>query len=187
MSLATHRVAADVSTWRDRLLGMRDSILSNAGFQRFAGRFALTRPIARQRAAALFDLCAGFVYSQILLACVKLDLFEQLKRGPRGVDELAARLSLPVDSMRLLLDAATSLRLVQKRSSNRYGLGALGAALLGNPGVVAMIRHHAMLYDDLKDPLALLRHESGPGQLARYWPYAGAPAPSDLARDDVTP
>jgi len=186
MSLATHRVA-DTATWRDRLLGVRDKILSNAGFQRFAGRFALTRPIARQRATALFDLCAGFVYSQILLACVKLDLFEQLKRGPRGVDELAARLSLPVDSMRLLLDAATSLHLVQKRSGGRYGLGPLGAALLGNPGVIAMIRHHAMLYDDLKDPLALLRHESGAGQLARYWPYAGAAAPSDLSCDDVTP
>ena len=103
MSLAAHRVAGDTATWRDRLLGVRDKILSNAGFQRFAGRFALTRPIARQRATALFDLCAGFVYSQILLACVKLDLFEQLKRGPRGVDELAARLSLPVASTTALM------------------------------------------------------------------------------------
>jgi demethylspheroidene O-methyltransferase len=80
-----------------------------------------------------------------------------------------------------------SLHLLQKRSGDRYGLGPLGAALLGNPGVVAMIRHHQMLYQDLTDPLALLRHESGAGQLARYWPYAGTEAPADLTRDVVTP
>lgn len=174
-------------SWRDRLLGLRDAIVSNAEFQRFAGAFALTRPIARSRAAALFDLCAGFVYSQILLACVKLELFEQLARGPLGVDELAARLSLPPESMRLLLNAATSLQLLQARSGDRYGLGPRGAALRGNPGVIAMIRHHAMLYDDLRDPVALLRQEAGAGQLAQYWPYAGSNAPSDLSSDSVRP
>ena len=44
---------------------------------------------------------------------------------------------------------------------------------MGNPGVVAMIEHHAMLYGDLKDPIALLRGDVGAGQLAAYWPYAG--------------
>ena len=173
-------------SWRDRMLSWRDGVLSNARFQHFAGSFALTRPIARQRASALFDLCAGFVYSQVLQACVQLGLFETLARGPLGADELATRLSLPPPSMRLLLDAAVSLRLLQTRSGGRYGLGPLGAALLGNPGVIAMIRHHAMLYDDLKDPLALLRHESGAGQLAHYWPYAGTTAPADLTGADVS-
>lgn len=187
MSLATPGVAADTLPWRDRLLDVRDSILSNPVFQRFAGSFALTRPIARRRATALFDICAGFVYSQIMLACVKLDLFQQLARGPLGVEELATRVSLPVDSMQLLLDAATSLQLLQRRRSNRYGLGPHGAALLGNPGVIAMIRHHAMLYDDLRDPLALLRHESGAGQLARYWPYAANKTPAGLSPEDVAP
>jgi demethylspheroidene O-methyltransferase len=172
---------------RDRLLGWRDRILSSAGFQQFAGSFAFTRPIARRRANALFDLCAGFVYSQILFACVKLRLLEQLAEAPRSVDELGPRLGLSVESTRLLLDAAVSLQLVQTRSGDRYGLGARGAALLGNPGVIAMIRHHAMLYEDLKDPIALLRHETGAGQLARYWPYASAARPADLTRDAVAP
>ena len=44
-------------------------------------RFPLTRPIARRRARELFDLCAGFVYSQVLLACVRLRLFEILAEG----------------------------------------------------------------------------------------------------------
>ena len=178
---------APLLSWRDRMLSWRDIVLTNPRFQQFAGSFALTRPIARRRASALFDLCAGFVYSQILQACVQLNLFETLSRGPLGADELAARLSLPPESMRLLCDAAVSLQLLQKRSGDRYGLGPLGAALLGNPGVIAMIRHHQMLYQDLTDPLALLRHESGAGQLARYWPYADTPAPADLTRDDVTP
>jgi demethylspheroidene O-methyltransferase len=172
---------------RDRLLGIRDSILANPNFQRFAGSFPLTRPIARQRANALFDLCAGFVYSQILLACVRLRLFDQLVGGPLAVGELASRLSLPAATTVLLLDAAVSLKLVERRSGGRYGLGPYGAALIGNPGAIAMIEHHAMLYRDLKDPVALLRGETGAGQLARYWPYAGHGKPADLSRDAIAP
>jgi demethylspheroidene O-methyltransferase len=174
-------------TLHDRLLGLRDSILASPGFQRFAGTFALTRPIARQRANALFDLCAGFVYSQILLACVRLKLFDQLAEGPLSPGELAARLSLPAEGTVLLLNAAVSLKLVQRRSAGRYGLGPLGAALLGNPGVVAMIEHHAMLYGDLKDPIALLRGEAEAGHLAEYWPYAKGGKPADLSREEITP
>ena len=172
---------------QDRLLGVRDRILANHGFQRFAGTFALTRPIARRRAGALFDLCAGFVYSQILLACVRLKIFEHLADGPVGAAELSTRVSLPAEQAALLLDAAVSLKLVQRRSGNRYGLGPLGAALFGNPGVVAMIEHHAMLYSDLGDPVALLRGEAGAGQLASYWAYAKGEKPADLSRDAVAP
>lgn len=172
---------------QDRLLQWRDSVLANPSFQRFAGTFALTRPIARRRAAALFDLCAGFVYSQILFACVRLKLFDQLADGPIGAGELSARLSLPTDATVLLLEAAISLRLVQRRSGSRYALGALGAALMGNPGVVAMIEHHAMLYADLADPVALLRGEAAAGQLARYWPYAGHHKPAALSRAAIAP
>jgi demethylspheroidene O-methyltransferase len=174
-------------TWLDRLLGVRDSILASPGFQQFAGTFALTRPIARKRAGALFDLCAGFVYSQILLTCVRLKLFDQLSGGPRSPGELSSRLSLSLDSTVLLLDAAVSLKLAQRRSAGRYGLGPLGAALMGNPGVVAMIEHHAMLYGDLGDPVALLRGEAGAGQLARYWPYAGDGKPEALSHAAIAP
>jgi demethylspheroidene O-methyltransferase len=179
--------AASRLSLRDRLLGLRDRLLANPGFQRFAGTFALTRPIARRQAGALFDLCAGFVYSQILLACVRLKLFEHLTDGPASVAELASRLSLSTESTVLLLDAAASLKLVQRRSGMRYGLGPLGAALMGNPGVVAMIEHHTMLYGDLGDPVALLRGEAGAGQLASYWPYARASKPADLSREAIAP
>jgi demethylspheroidene O-methyltransferase len=180
-------LAAAKLSLNDRLLDLRDAILSHPAFQRFAGTFALTRPIARRRATALFDLCAGFVYSQILFACVRLKLFEVLADGPLGVAELSSQLSLPADMTVLLLDAAVSLQLAQRRSAGRYGLGSLGAALLGNPGVLSMIEHHAMLYSDLKDPVALLRGAAGPGQLAAYWAYAGNVKPANLSREAIAP
>ena len=172
---------------RDRVLAARDSLLANPSFQRFAAAFPLTRWVARRRAARLFDLCAGFVYSQILLSCVRLKLFDQLRSGPMSVDELSTRLAMPRDSMRLLLDAAVSLHLVQRRSGGRYGLGPAGAELLGNPGVAAMVEHHAMLYRDLADPLALLRRQAGAGELASYWAYAKGGATAELLPDAVAP
>ena len=177
--------ASQTLSLHDRLLGVRDSILRNLAFQRFSSTFALMRPIARRRAGALFDLCAGFVYSQILLACVRLRLFDHLADGPVGAADLSSRVSLPVEATILLLDAATSLNLVQRRSGDRYGLGPLGAALMGNPGVMAMIEHHAMLYRDLKDPVALLRGEAEAGELASYWPYAKAGKPAALGHDAI--
>jgi demethylspheroidene O-methyltransferase len=49
--------------------------------------------------------------------------------------------------------------------------------LLGAPGVAAMIEHHALLYADLADPVALLRREGGGGHVSGYWPYAEGGAP----------
>src|SRR5215469_10039583 len=88
--------------WR----GMRDFLLSSRRFQRWAAAFPLTRPIARRRAADLFDLCAGFVYSQILFACVRLRLFEKLKTGPQTAAALAMQSSVPLEAMTTLLEAA---------------------------------------------------------------------------------
>jgi demethylspheroidene O-methyltransferase len=94
---------------------------------------------------------------------------------------------LPAEATVLLADAAVSLQLLQRRSGGRYGLGSLGAALMGNPGVVAMIEHHAMLYSDLKDPVALLRGDVEAGQLAAYWPYAGNRKAARLSHEAIAP
>ncbi len=79
----------------DRWFALRNRLLSSPAFQRWAIRFPLTRPIANNRAAALFDLTAGFVYSQVLAACVRLNLFAILADGPLSVAVLADRLSIP--------------------------------------------------------------------------------------------
>lgn len=165
-------------SWSDRFLAVRDRWLSNPQFQRWAAAFPLTRPTARRRARALFDVCAGFVYSQILLACVRLKLFELLAEGPLTSADIARRLSVPPDSMDRLLEAAASLRLVEKRGAGRYGLGSLGAALVGNPAVGAMIEHNRLLYADLNDPVGLLRGEQAQTELGKYWAYSTmAPKP----------
>ncbi len=171
----------------DRWRGMRDFLLSSRRFQRWAAAFPLTRPIARRRAADLFDLCAGFVYSQVLVACVRLRLFQQLQLGPLAASTLASRSSVPPEAMTMLLEAAASLRLLEKRGGQRFGLGPLGAAMLGNPGIAAMVEHHSALYADLSDPIALLRGEIADRQLARYWPYAGGEAAHELDHGAVSP
>ncbi len=71
-----------------------------------------------------------------------------------------------------LLDAAAALELVVRRREGVYGLGRLGAAFLGTPGLDRMVEHHALLYDDLRDPVELLRHEQPESRLASYWAYA---------------
>jgi len=171
--------------WLDRGLSWRDRWLANPRFQRWAAGFWPTRPIAQRRTRALFDLCAGFVYSQVLFACVRLRLFDILAEGPQPFPDLVRRLKLPPDGTDRLLRAAVSLRLVERRGRNRFGLGVLGAALAGNPAVAAMIAHHDMLYADLRDPLALLCGETGPTELAQYWSYAGAKQPAALPPERV--
>jgi demethylspheroidene O-methyltransferase len=178
-------VALPQPGWVDRGYAWRDRLLASPRFQRWAAAFPLTRPIARRRARALFDLVAGFVYSQVLFACVQLRLFDVLADGPQNVETLAVRCALPVEAMRRLLDAAVSLQLASARSDGRYGLGELGAAMTGNPGIAAMVEHHALLYADLRDPVALLRGERAGTALAGYWPYAGTADPAALARGDV--
>jgi demethylspheroidene O-methyltransferase len=158
-----------LANWRARLI-------ADPRFQRWAARFWLTRPIARARARALFDISAGFVYSQILAACVQLRVFERLVDGPLEASALAAQIGLSPEGARRLLKGAAALGLLRETRGDRFGLADLGAAVLGNPGVSAMVAHHALLYDDLRDPVALLRAGAGQ-QLPAFWAY-GASGPA---------
>ncbi|MBU6195822.1 MAG: hypothetical protein KGP02_13125, partial [Burkholderiales bacterium] len=56
------------TTWRDRWLDWRDARLVHPWFRRWAMAWRLPRALVRRRARSLFDLMAGFVYSQTLLA-----------------------------------------------------------------------------------------------------------------------
>lgn len=162
-------------SWLDRVLAWRDRTVSSASFQKWAAWFPLTRPIAHRRSRALFDLMAGFVYSQVLQACVELDLFALLARAPLTPEAIAARTAMPVYSIDRLLSAAVALRLLEKRSGGRIGLGQLGAPLANNDGLRALVTHHALLYDDLRQPVALLRRRrDSDTALGRYYPYAAA-------------
>ena len=148
--------------WRNRRL-------SDPRFQAWAARFPLTRPIARRQSAALFDTVAGFVYSQVLAAFVDLDLIQTIGTGTIDQDKLASTTGLPVAGADRLLKAGAAIGLVESVGDGMFALGPHGAALLGNPGISAMVAHHRLLYADLADPVRLLRE--GRGKLAEFWPY----------------
>ena len=159
--------------WRD----LRNRLLMSPRFQRAAAAFPLTRFLARREAREMFDVVAGFVYSQVLLACIRAGLLERLREGPLPVARLAAGRGLEPPAADTLLRAAEALELLESRAPGTWALGSRGAALLGNPGVLAMIEHHAVLYADLADPLAMLRAPRGSTALSRYWPYAASGEP----------
>jgi demethylspheroidene O-methyltransferase len=159
------------SSFADRWFDWRNRLLMSRKFQRFAARFPLTRGYANHNARIAFDVVAGFVYSQVLLACTQLKLFDLLADGAKPLSWIAAQTELSEEAAQRLMDAAVSLRLFQARSGNRYGLGLIGAPLVGNKPVLAMIEHHRTLYADLRDPVALLRRRSFDTAMAQYWPY----------------
>jgi demethylspheroidene O-methyltransferase len=162
---------------RDRWRALRDRLLTSPRFHRWAAASPLARRFARRESRALFDLVAGFAYSQVLAACVRLRLFDTLAAdGPQTAATLARRLSLPQDGTERLLAAAASLRLVDARGGGRWGLGPLGAPMVAHPAIAALVEHHATLYQDLADPLALLRGGRPATGLSGYWPYADTPA-----------
>ncbi len=187
-ALDTRTVLTAPMSWSDRWFAWRDGLIASRKFQRWAAAFPLTRRLARRRALGLFDLVAGFVYSQILLACVRLRLFDMLAEGPQTLAALSRRLELTEESAQRLLSAAVSLNLLEQRSGGRYGLGTLGAPMVGNTAIAAMVEHHATLYADLTNPVALLRGDKKDAAMAAYWPYAttepGA-APARLAPERV--
>ena len=169
-------------SWPEGWLRLRDRCLSSERFQAWASRSPLAGILARRNASELFDLCAGFVYSQILLASVELGLLELVREEPLTRAQLSERLGLAAARAERLIDAAIALKLLQRRSGGRrVGLGQRGAMLLGNPAVLALVRHHHLLYRDLADPAALLRQPVSGTALRDYWAYARQEFPARLA------
>ncbi|MEM1190167.1 MAG: methyltransferase [Pseudomonadota bacterium] len=162
----------------ERLYRRRDRMLGDPAFHRAVLRFLPTRWVARRRARELFDITTGFVYSQVLAACIELNLFERLEAGPASTAVLAAEFGIEREALSRLLAAASELRLLQRSGDEVWRLGDLGAASLGSPGIAAMVRHHHLLYADLANPLDLLRDRSS-SRLGEFWRYAASPGTSE--------
>ena len=179
-------MAAFYAAWLDHLRARRDRLIASPAFQRWSRANPLTRPIARRRARAGLDLTAGFVYSQVLFACVQLELFEHLLAAPLTAEALAERVGLTPPAMRRLLDAAASLDLVERRSEARWGLGQLGAGFAGNRAALSLVAHQPLFYADLADPVALLKGVRR-ASMADYWPYSDSDGPTSLSAEQVAP
>jgi len=158
----------------DRLQIDRDKLIANSRFRNAIAKIPFLRSIAKKRANQLFDVMAGFVYSQILLACIRLDLFNYLKDGPLTLESIKNECGLEGAPLKQLLEAAVSIHLLEIRTKNKYGLGRLGAPLVGNSALAAMIEHHSVLYEDLRDPLLLLSGKLKSKKLEKFWPYVSS-------------
>ena len=175
-------------SWPESWIHFRNRLLSSPRFQARAIANPLLRVIARRSANRSFDLCAGFVYSQVLLASVRTGLLPLLASGAVPAASIATATGLGPDATGRLLDAAAAIDLVEPLDGGtRFALGSLGATLLGNPAVLAMVEHHALFYVDLADPVALLKGEVTQTRLRSFWAYsqsaAGAVIPPQQAAD----
>ena len=170
---------------RQRFRNLRNRLVADAGFQRKVARFPLTRGFARKQSETLFRATTGFVQSQILFACVEIDLCTILSDGPLSETEIATRTSLPLSSVERLMPAARALGLIRRTGDGVWTLDDTGAVIHGNEGIRAMIRHHAMLYRDLADPVALLRDPTRSTETADYWAYAGERMGRDVSDEDA--
>lgn len=171
----------------DAWLDFRDKCLTSERFHAFALRFPLTRPIVRKRQSEVFDIVSGFIYSQILFACIELGLLDHPKVKSPGATlaDVSEITGLGIDEARRLAKGAASLRILEERNG-RFRLGDLGAALSTNQGALAMIRHHDHLYRDLADPLELLKSGRQETHLSRYWDYARNVDPKSASPEEVS-
>lgn len=175
-------------TLRERLWQWRDRLLADPRMQNLAVALPFLRPIANKRARALFDMCIGFVHTQVITACVELDILDMLAERSMTVEQIAARTQLATDPAERLLRAAASLKLVVRNRNGSYRLGELGAAIRGAAGVREIVKHNQVFYRDLQDPVALLRGDRKETELAGYWPYAeGEEGVSSLSEDVTSP
>ena len=178
--LLSNEAPRHLTSWRMRWHQYRNKLIANPRFQKWAARNPITRVIANRRATQLHHITAGFVYSQTLAAFVELDIPNLLAEGPVQTARLASATGIAEPGLLTLLKAAHGLGLLESYQGNVWGLGELGAAMLANPGIAAMVHHHRHLYADLADPTALLRQRDNTA-LANYWAYG------DVKTGDISP
>lgn len=153
-------------------------LVASPRFQSITARIPGLRSLARRDGDQLMDLVAGFVHSQVLLTCVELGLLHRLMEGPQSAADLARGTGIDTRRMAILCNAAAALGLMRRTRSGSYAIARKGAALIGVPGLEDMIRHHAVLYRDLSNPVDTFR--GAETELSQFWPYVfGAGAADD--------
>jgi demethylspheroidene O-methyltransferase len=171
--------------WSLRLRLWRNRQIGSPAFRRFIARIPLLRTLANRKANALFRLTGGFIFTQVLLAGVRLGLYEMLAATPITTAQFAVRLGLPEERLRVLLRATADLGLVIEATPDLWVLDDLGAVLASDRGLAGMILHHEMLYRDLIDPERLIGDDTKETELRRYWAYVRGPNPDALGASSV--
>jgi demethylspheroidene O-methyltransferase len=177
-------VTGTSSSWLEGLRQTIDRWATHPGAYRWAVSNPLTRWFVLRKTRQIFDLMSGFVHSQVLLSCVRLNLFALVQKEAATLEELAARTQVPAAALQRLVLSAVSIGLLERRSQQRYGLGPLGAPIAVHDGIRAMIEHNSLLYSDMVDPTHFLR-DAWSGDMAAYWPYAHAQSPDQVKTADA--
>lgn len=175
------------TSWRERIVGWAPRLIMSPKVRRALQLNPLTRRTSRRHTQELFDLCAGFVYSQALFAFVETGLLDRLKTGPKSVNDLSQTSGLDQAATERLLRATHALSLTRKTDGGAIALAMKGAALVDNPGVIAMIRHHQDLYVDLTDPVDLLKDPDKVTKVGAFWSYLAPDAKDTQTETGVLP
>ena len=117
----------------------------------------------------IYDVMAGFVYSQILHSLVELDILQYLKSGGKSLSELSNFAKIKEDKALTLLRSACALKLIYCKN-NSYWLSRMGVQIIAIPGLLEMIRHNQLLYKDLDSPVSILKGKENT-YLSNFWPY----------------
>jgi demethylspheroidene O-methyltransferase len=175
---------------------IRDFVLAKPSRQRWFMSIPFVGRYVRQQSRAVFDLVAGFAYSQTLLAAVELGWLERLRGGRRlSTQSLAMEDGLNPEAALRLANAAAALDLLKPVNERGvpnldtlWELGGHGAVIAASPAMLALVRHHKSVYRDLADPIALLRGELGSPELRKTWAYVNHRGQGQvLEEDDVAP
>ena len=154
-------------SWPARWCAWRDRLLTSPEFQRRAARNWFLRPLVRRRARALFDLVSGFVYSQVLLGCVRVRAFEILAEGPQERGRAGAALRRAAGRHRAA---------ARRRGGAATGRAARWRPVRPGPARRAAGRQRRADVDDRAPRRALRRPARPAGAAARRGRRAGAVA-----------
>jgi hypothetical protein len=94
----------------------------------------------------IFDSYVALMQARTLMVAWKVGVFDALADGPAGVEDLAARLSLTADGLRVVLPALHALGYVTT-DAGRYALSGKGRRTLTREGRASVVDWMAFCHD----------------------------------------
>ena len=178
----------------ERLYQFKVRLFSSPRFHRFIRKIPIIKYLINYEGGRIYDVMAGFIYSQILHSLVELDVLQYLKSNGRSLTELSDFTKIDEDRTLVLLRGACALKLIYYKN-NSYWLSRMGVQILGIPGLLEMIGHNQLLYKDLENPVKILMgkeiveiyvHTSEPRERDHFKAIAYVPPIKDYINIDTT-
>ena len=166
----------------ERLYKFKVRLFSSLRFHRFIRKVPIIKYLINYEGGRIYDVMAGFIYSQILHSLVELDVLQYLKSNGRSLAELSSFTKMDEDRTLVLLRGACALKLIYYKN-NSYWLSRMGVQILGIPGLLEMIGHNQLLYKDLESPVSILKGKKDT-HLRNFWPYVKKTEENSRSNED---